>query len=384
MRKPSSIAVRSLLPFLTLAVGLAGSAACGDGTGTGDLDAGADAGLDAGLDAGPNQDGGPDAGLDGGGPVRAVFQTCSAAPSPASSTQSWEHPILTGATVLGSPDHSAQDVITVPGLSVDVVGKFAYGAVSKDLEDEWVEVWLDDCSAALVKLGEQRTNTDGRISLTLSASALPPVGAYAITLRVKGDDTSTRSWLRVVMPGTRAMVADIDGTLTTSDQELFQDIFAEYFAPLGAGTYLPVARADAIALTHRRRTEQGYLMVYVTGRPYYLTDITRSWLADLGAAPGHLHVTDSNAEAVPSNAGVGTFKADYLARLQALGIVFEAAYGNATTDIYGFETAGLDKSKTFILGSHGGESGTVDLGDDYTAHLLDIAAEPDAQQPFDW
>ena len=115
-----------------------------------------------------------------------------------------------------------------------------------------------------------------------------------------------------------------------------------------------------------------------------LTDITRGWLADMNAAPGHFHVTDSNSEAMPTESGVGTYKADYLAFIQSLGITIWAAYGNASTAIYAYEQAGIDKSRTFVVGSNAGESGTVDLGDDYQSHLQDIASEPAVEQPFEF
>ncbi|MDF1563628.1 MAG: hypothetical protein P1V51_11330 [Deltaproteobacteria bacterium] len=319
-----------------------------------------------------------------GGTYRPAFKTCSSSDLPPMATVDWEHPVLTGAVLLaGAPDHSAQDVIAIEDQSTTIPGKFAYGDISKDLEGEYVEVYLDDCSGQLRLIGETLTDSDGRIALSVPWNERPPVGAHRLHFRVKGDDSRTSSWLRVVPPGTKAMVADIDGTLTTSDLELFQDIFSEYFDQLGAGAYVPEARAGAIDLTLRRRVEQGYLLILVTGRPYYLTDITREWLETTGVAPAHLHVTDSNAEAVPSDTGVGAFKADYLNGLKAMGLDLVAAYGNATTDIYGFEQAGIDKASTFILGKHGGESGTVALGEDYLQHLQDIAAEPPATQPFD-
>jgi hypothetical protein len=68
------------------------------------------------------------------------------------------------------------------------------------------------------------------------------------------------------------------------------------------------------------------------GRPYWLTDITRSGLVNMGADPGHVHVTDSNAD---------------------------------------------------IVGPNGGADGNVDLGEDYQAHLRDIATESTVIQPFD-
>ena len=352
----------------------------GDGAITGDasvLDAG------SGVDAGPGADAGP--GVDAG-PTRPAFLVCDQAPDPTGlPTVDWNH-TLSGITAsAGDPGHSAQDVITVVGTPTALVGKFAYGLISKDLEDEWVEVYLDTCQGTMTRLGETLTDSDGRIAFDLATADLPPVGRYRVWLRVKGDNSHTSSTLRVVLPDTHLMVMDIDATLTTDDMELFQDVFADLFGPLGTGDYVPVPRAGAVDLTLRRGPpDQGYLLVYMTGRPYWLTDITRQWIADQGLSPGHLHVTDSNGEALPTESGVGTYKRDYLLFLLGLGLQIDAAYGNATTDIWAYEQAGVDKASTFIVGDHGGESGTVDVGDDYTAHLQDIAGEPDVVQPFDW
>jgi phosphatidate phosphatase PAH1 len=375
-----------VLPALAAVLILSG---CGGSAGSGNQNPngngnGADAAAD--LDAAP-VDASADASVtpDAGDPVRPRFQVCDQDPLPEGlPTVEWNHATSAITVATGDPDHSAQDPITVVGRAEPIVGKFAYGAVSKDLQDEWIEVWIDRCEGALVKLGEVLTDTDGRVALEIPAAELPPVGAYATWLRVMGDGTATRSVLRVVMPGTHVVVMDIDGTLTTSDTELFQDIFADLFGPLGTGDYVPVARAGALDLTLRRGPSQGYLLVYMTGRPYYLTDISRGWLADLGMAPAHLHLTDSNAEAMPTEGGVGTYKADYLAHLQGMGLLLDIAYGNATTDIYAYAQAGIDLAATFIVGDNGGTDGTVAVGDDYVAHLAAVAGEPAVVQPFDW
>ena len=67
-----------------------------------------------------------------------------------------------------------------------------------------------------------------------------------------------------------------------------------------------------------------------------------------------------------------------------MGLELWAAYGNGSTDIQAFEAGGIPKERTFILGSNGGDQGTVALGDDYVAHLADIVGEPPAVQPFRW
>ena len=69
-----------------------------------------------------------------------------------------------------------------------------------------------------------------------------------------------------------------------------------------------------------------------------------------------LHTTDSNGEALPT--GVAAYKAAFLSSLKAQGFTLEAGYGNATTDIEAYNTAAIAKSETYIIGPHGGKSGT--------------------------
>lgn len=281
-------------------------------------------------------------------------------------------------------NHYAQDAITVSDRAARIGGKFTYGALSVDLEGEWIEVWVDNCSGSYLKLGEARTDSDGRIALPVPIETLPPVGAYAVYLRVMGDNTSARSTFWMLRPGTQVMIFDIDGTLTTDDMELFTDIVTELFEPLGSGDYVPAARAGATNLTSLRHDTQGYVLVYLTGRPYNLIDVSRRWLADLGFPPGPLHLADDMADILPTNQSVGDYKAGYLNELLDLGLVIEAAYGNASTDIYAYAQVGVDTARTFITGPNGGDGGTVDLGDDYQNHLPDAQAEADATQPFSW
>ncbi|MEA3278631.1 MAG: hypothetical protein U9Q81_25710 [Pseudomonadota bacterium] len=231
--------------------------------------------------------------------------------------------------------------------------------------------------------GWATTDRDGRIALRIEARDLPPIGVYDLHFRVRGDSSSTGAQLRVVPEGTKTIVVDIDGTLTTDDVELFEDIFVELMEPL-LDDYVPEARVGAVGLTERRYYGQGYLLVYLTGRPYWLTEITRRWLETKDMAPGHLHLTDSNGESVPDEGGVGRFKAEYVEHLTDLGLDVTYAYGNAATDIYAYEKAGVPKSSTFIIGPNGGKRGTVDLGDNYIRHNQDIRDDGPAEQPFDW
>jgi hypothetical protein len=115
-----------------------------------------------------------------------------------------------------------------------------------------------------------------------------------------------------------------------------------------------------------------------------MTDLSRGWLEELGFAPGSLHLCDDVADTLPSDDAVGDYKAGYLGELLAAGLIIEAAYGNASTDVYAYGRTDVPLERTFVLGENGGAGGTVDLGDDYLGHLPDARQEPAASQPFDW
>jgi phosphatidate phosphatase PAH1 len=280
----------------------------------------------------------------------------------------WNH-VRSRLLAEATPNHSAQDVLTTSGDGIVIPGKFSYSFFSKDLEDEVVEVWLDDKAGNYTMLGEATTDSDGRIAFALADGL--PYGEYNFYLRVKGDGSATRMTLRVMSPGTKLMVFDIDATLTTSDNELFKDLVDDLYQPIYEGDYNPVARAGAREITHLR-ANQGYVLVYLTGRPYWLARRSRQWLKEQGMAPGTLHTTDSNRDILPTEGSVGDFKSAYLQALVAEGFEIHSAYGNASTDIYAYENAGINKARTFIVGDKGGMGGTVALGADYQEHVRRI------------
>ena len=318
---------------------------------------------------------------DGAGPSAPdaeAFRICESEAAPAGKAQSaWRHASST-IVALGAAWHSAEDVMATTDATVHLRGKFAYGSIGKDLEDELVEVWIDACDG-LRRLGSGLTNGDGRVTLKLSPADLPDVGRYRVHMRVAGDGSRTSATLWVVPPESRIAVFDIDGTLTASDWELVEDIVDDVFEPILYGD-APKARSGAAEATWARH-DQGYLVVYLTGRPYWLTQRSRDWLRTRGMAPGVLHTTQRSADVMPTESGVGAYKADYLAGLQLAGLHIDVAYGNATTDVFAYEEAGIPKDATFVLGRHGGEAGTIDLGDDYEHHLATVELDP-IDQPF--
>ena len=290
--------------------------------------------------------------------------------------QDWDQFTNSFVTNIGNPLHSASDMITNPGESVELKAKFSYGLVSKDLEEESIQVWIDNCTQTLRRLGTATTNDDGRIQFKLEGAETPPVGVYKVYFRVPGDNSSTTSVLRVVPEETKFVVFDIDETLSSEPSTgTLRDIISD--------GYNEAHRPGAIAATNIRRFHQHYQIIYLTARPYLLTDHTRDWLDRHGFAPGTLHLVQDLTDMVPMDSRAGDYKYDYLDKIESHGISIERAYGNAETDIYAYRQLGLPGDEIFVLGENGGKEGTVDLGDSYVDHLQDLRAQPAVEQPFD-
>jgi hypothetical protein len=329
--------------------------------------------------------GGDDQGDDGGLPDAPVpradadpglpFRTCRGRPFTLAPTQEWRHTIQTPiTTAAGAPNHSSQDQIDPDGTTLTLPGKFTYGTISKDLEDELVRVAIDDCTG-WHELGEVLTDTDGRIAVPVPPTVLSGPGVHEVRFQVLGDASTTSSFVWVLPRGTRIALTDIDGTMTESDSQLFQQMLD--------GSHVPVAYPGAIDLTLAHR-ERGHVMLYLTGRPYWLTQRTRDWVEDLAFTPGPLHVTDSNGEALPTEGGVGAFKRAYLMGLLAAGYEIDVGYGNASTDIYAYLMAPLPPDDVWIIGDHGGEQGTHAVVDTWVPRVGEVQALPAVTQPFTW
>jgi len=333
------------------------AAACGGGPGTG-----------TGADARPP-------GADAPTGPRDTFQDCRGRAFTPDPIEPWRHDIATPiTTAAGDPDHSTQDPIEPSGDGLAVHGQFSYGLISKDLEDELVRVWIDDC-AGWVALGDALTDADGRIAVTIPAGTLTGPGVFEARFQVLGDQSMTRAFVWILPAGTHLAISDLDGTLTTSDTQLFMQLLD--------GSYVPAAYPSAVELT-AAHAALGHVVVYLTGRPYYLMQRSRAWLDGLAFADGPVHLADSTAEALPTEGGVGDFKLGYLASLAAKGYVLDLAYGNASTDIYAYLGAGLAADHVWIIGTNGGDQGTNAIVDSWAARAAEVAASPAIVQPFDW
>ncbi len=260
-----------------------------------------------------------------------------------------------------TPYHMGHDQIVAEGQGTTVVGKFDYGAVfHKDLEHEYVNAYLTGTGmSGWQSLGRYKTNSDGKIFVSVPALS---EGQYQVKMVVRGDLSETTAYVTVVKPGAKAVLFDIDETLTADDLEQILDY---------TGIEVADARGGAGELV-RHYVAQGYHPIFVTGRSYWYAKGSRAWLAN------HLGVPDFTLRTTMSN-GTGLFHvADYKAaeilNFMLNGVEIFRAYGNATTDIEAYETAGISKSHTYIVGDNAGANGTQAIASgDYWNHLYNVA-----------
>lgn len=236
---------------------------------------------------------------------------------------------------------------------------------------ETVSLWQYDDTAGWTQLGEQTTgdfSSDSPGGYSFELSSPPPEG---ITTRyaVLNPEPSCGTHTTYILPtGTKVVVADIDGTMTLSDDELIMQI--------SDGMYDPAEMMGSVALS-QAWAAKGYQMVYLTARPHMFRTETRRWLVDHGYADGPI----ITAPMLVSGDAARTYKRDWVNRLQNdLGWVVVAAYGNAQSDIDAYGDAGIDKGVTFIVGDNAGVDGTTAIAnDDYTTHIADyVMNQPDA------
>lgn len=297
-----------------------------------------------------------------------VFGGQCEAEAPVVAAASWNHPAAAAAAVMmGEANHRIHDVILAPGQTDSLVAHFAYGLVDKDLEDEAVELWFRRCPE-WESWGTLTTGSDGRTTFAVPGDL--PAGEYRVRYVVKGDLTTADGVIAVWPPGTQVVVTDVDGTLTTSDWEMFEDL-------LGGADAEMYADADDAVVTWLLK---GYRIFYLTGRPQVLNRYSRGWLHDNNFPFGPQQF--AQAESIfPTDESVGQYKLDRLSQLAGMGVAWRVAYGNALTDVHAYGDTPIAKQDTYIIGPNAGAEGTQAITG-YTDHLVTIAAYPDATQPW--
>jgi hypothetical protein len=315
----------------------------------------------------------------------AARPACDAPLTAAGPARGWKHTQSKLIARSGKPRHRGRDLFTMVGAPQWVIGKFAYGAIDKDLADEEVDAFLlRGCGPTWEKIGTFVTSDDkrpaslhaavdgvedrgGRIFVDLAKSPRPlEVGRHRIRMIVAGDGTGTDQFIEVLPAGAKIVVSDVDGTLTSSETAVWSDI-----AEQGAPTANPGA-ADLMKVI----ASHGHYLFYLTARPDWLTEKTREWFTLRGFPPGILHTTLLAQGAFGPTAAA--FKVAELEDLRrATGLIPIFAFGNMPSDVDTYATAKIDAASCYFYQLTGQLKGGV-AHDSYPKLVPTFAAMPDA------
>jgi phosphatidate phosphatase PAH1 len=263
---------------------------------------------------------------------------------------------------LYQPWHMVHDEVVKSGMAATMVGKFDYDPVlHKDLEGEYVHVYIAGTGMSNWQyVGRYTTDSDGKITANLGTR---PVGDYQVRMVVEGDLSSVSGYLTVVEPGRKAVLFDIDGTLTINDFEAYAD-------------YVGVKTAQAYgyaAQTVNAYKAKGYQVIYLTARPYWVAKDARAWFAYQGIPNWHYRSNPYSEGPIPPD--TQAHKTNYVKYLRnTVGLDIIRAYGNATTDIAAYADGGIPKAETWIIGEHAGKESTQPIYGDYTYHYSTVVA----------
>jgi hypothetical protein len=265
-------------------------------------------------------------------PGAGTARAASCADPPEGPTNAYRHRRNRFYKALGERRFRGIDLIAMEDDEVQTVGgKLAYTSADKDVLDEDVYVYACFPDGWHI-VDRARTNRDGRFELSLTGKARIPVGMRELYAHVPGDGSGVRFLAYVAPRGTTALVSDIDGTLTESEDAILNTVlFGDDISPQ---PHAPRALGAAAA---------GRPIIYVTARGDQYTEVTRRWLAIHGFPRGPLRL----ARSVIVQPGPKTiaFKTDVL---RSLRIPIAAGIGNRASDIAAYANAGLSPTRILI------------------------------------
>jgi hypothetical protein len=265
-------------------------------------------------------------------PVAAPQSAAPCAAPPAAPGAGYRHRRNRLYKSLGEPRFRGIDLIAMEGDPVQTLGgKLAYTAADTDVSDEDVDVYA--CFPEGWQLLERaRTGGDGRFELRLTGDARLPAGMRDLYAHVFGDERGVRFLAYVAPPGTTAIASDVDGTLTESEEAIFNTVL--FGDDIGHQPHAPRALAAAAA---------GRPVIYISSRGDQYTEVTRRWLAIHGFPPGPLRL----ARAAVTQPGPKTV-AFKTAVLRGLHVPIAAGIGNRASDIAAYANAGLAPGRILI------------------------------------
>jgi phosphatidate phosphatase PAH1 len=266
------------------------------------------------------------------GPGGVPDVRCAGPPAtgPARGFRRWRDRVVAS---LGHADHRGFDLVAASTSPQVIAGKLAYGVLDKALAREQVELFA--CVVgAWEPIGTATTDADGRFARELEGTERLPVGLRDLYASVVADRTGVRFLAYVAPAGTRLVVSDIDGTLTSAESSFTKSVIlgGDVAAQPGAAASLQAAR------------EAGYQVVYLTARGDRFTDATRNWLGTHGFPRGPVRI--ASGLFVKPGAATVAFKQRVLRGLEGFAVV--AGVGNRWSDVAAYEAAGVPAAHIFV------------------------------------
>jgi phosphatidate phosphatase PAH1 len=283
---------------------------------------------------------------------------CTTAPD-AGPAGAWRH---TTSSLYASldPHHRGIDLVAAAEDALQTLGgRLTYGPTDKDLEDEDVDVFAC-ASGAWRELGRATTDDEGRFAMTLSGAQRLPVGLHDLYLSVVGDRSGVPFVGLVAPSGTPVVVADVDGTLTESENAYPK--WLAFGGDVDAHADAPAALAAAAS--------RGALIVYVTARGDRFTQDTRDWFAAKGFPRGPLRMPTAIVT-LPGDETIA-LKTNLLASLAAFEL--SAGVGNRASDIAAYTNAGLSPDRIFIKGPEFDDETSADIAAGKATRFTDYEA----------
>lgn len=235
-----------------------------------------------------------------------------------------------------------RDMFYVEGEAQWILGKFTKWGfpLDKDIEGELVHVFLDrDCAGAWEELGTTVTTVEGehptvqgvedsggRVYFEIPGDQQLGPGRHRVHLIVEEFWNTADLLIDVVPEGAPLFVSDVDGTLTTSENEEAWDFLLDTIPE--ANPYAP----EALNLL----ASKGYRPMYITARPEWLDSRTRAFVNQHGFPEGIIHTTQTFTGGMGDSAA--TYKAGEFALLADKGLHPSWLFGNKDSDSTAFAT----------------------------------------------
>lgn len=301
------------------------------------------------------------------------------------------YPVDRVAKFMANKHASKRERPTVPTIT----GKFEYGVYRPASKrgvhlfarkvDNSVESGIAGVSNVSY-MGEHRTSKRGRLHYPMPHSIVCVPGLYNVLALLPDDNTFGHGSVFLLEKGTKCVVFDLDGTITTSDvhvvaQTILDSVSASTVIGASIGRSYDIKARPSALMCVRAWAAKGYQVIYLSGRQGSAYNMTLEWLIKHGYPPGPIHLTRTHMPTLPVYVSVGHFKIKYMEELKAKGLELYAAYGNTGTDIKAYENVGIPKERTFIVGPHGGKKNTRAVKD-FTTHLPQILLFPDSDKPL--